>query len=63
MNHNPNFLSILDRHGHLSMMSSHRLVSHIAHLLHEHFNNSENSTEVIVNKMDEFTLIEDYLSL
>ncbi|KTD58082.1 putative lipase [Legionella sainthelensi] len=57
----PNSLTILDRHGHLSVMSSHRLVSHIAALLSTHFHSQVNS-EVIVSKLAEYTLIENYSS-
>lgn len=55
----PNSLTILDRHGHLSVMSSHRLVSHIAALLNAHFHSQVHS-EVIVSKLAEYTLIENY---
>jgi predicted alpha/beta hydrolase family esterase len=57
----PESLSILDRHGHLSVMSSHRLVSHITSLLSSYFNSSQKAlTEMVTSKWDEFTLIEDY---
>ncbi|AUH70889.1 alpha/beta hydrolase [Legionella sainthelensi] len=55
----PNSLTILDRHGHLSVMSSHRLVTHITALLSAHFHSQVNS-EVIVSKLAEYTLIENY---
>ncbi|KTD63839.1 putative lipase [Legionella santicrucis] len=55
----PNSLTILDRHGHLSVMSSHRLVAHIAALLSAHFHSQVNS-EVIVSKLADYTLIENY---
>lgn len=57
----PNSLSILDRHGHLSVMSSHRLVSQTAYLLHKYLNSSLINSEIIVSKLADFTLIEDYL--
>ncbi|MCL9685310.1 esterase/lipase family protein [Legionella maioricensis] len=57
----PKSLTIFDRHGHLSVMSSHRLVSRIAYLLCNYFNSSKNnSDEVIVSRLAEFTVIEDY---
>lgn len=57
----PDSLRILDRHGHLSVMSSHRLVSHTSYLLRNYFNRSRiNEGEVKVSKLGEFTLIEDY---
>ncbi|KTC85261.1 alpha/beta hydrolase [Legionella cincinnatiensis] len=55
----PNSLTILDRHGHLSVMSSHRLVAHIAALIRKHFHSLINS-EIIVSKLAEYTLIENY---
>jgi pimeloyl-ACP methyl ester carboxylesterase len=56
----PDSLSVLDRHGHLSVMSSHRLVSQTADLLHNYFHNLKYGAEVIVNKTGEFILIDDY---
>lgn len=53
-------LSVLDRHGHLSVMSSHRLVSQTADLLHNYFYNLKYGAEAIVNKTGEFILIDDY---
>lgn len=58
----PDSLSALDRHGHLSVMSSHRLVSQTADLLHDYFYNLKQGAEVIVSKRGEFILIEDYCS-
>ncbi|KTD14530.1 putative lipase [Legionella gratiana] len=55
----PNSLTILDRHGHLSVMSSHRLVEHIGKLLRNCFHSLLNS-EIIVSKLAEYTLIENY---
>ncbi|WP_115708555.1 alpha/beta hydrolase [Legionella sainthelensi] len=55
----PKSLTTLDRHGHLSVMSSHRLVTHITALLSAHFHSQVNS-EVIVSKLAEYTLIENY---
>ncbi|CAM2940570.1 putative lipase [Legionella steigerwaltii] len=59
---NPNSLSKLDRHGHLSIMSSHRLVELIAFLLRKHLNAPLNDLEVIVSKMGEINIIDDYCS-
>ncbi|HAT8180063.1 TPA: alpha/beta hydrolase [Legionella pneumophila] len=57
----PDSLHILDRHGHLSIMSSHRLVSDVAHLLRDFFNYCEtDEEEVKISRSGEFTLIEDY---
>lgn len=57
----PDSLSSYDRHGHLSVMSSHRLVSDIASLLRVLFNTSQNNLEeVVVSKLAKFELIEDY---
>lgn len=56
----PDSLSVLDRHGHLSVMSSHRLVSQTADLLHNYFHNLKYGAEVIVNKTGAFILIDDY---
>lgn len=57
----PNSLTILDRHAHLSVMSSYRLVSHISKLLHDYFHSHSTNQEVIVTKLAEFTIIEDYI--
>jgi predicted alpha/beta hydrolase family esterase len=59
----PHSLTILDRHGHLSVMSSNRLVSRIASLFRNYFNCPQRDSEVIISKMPAFTkliLIEDY---
>lgn len=56
----PDSLRILDRHGHLSVMSSHRLVSHTSYLLRNYFNQDRIEEEVKISKLGEFTLIEDY---
>lgn len=57
----PESLHILDRHGHLSIMSSHRLVSHISSLLHDYIDDYQNDTEEVkISKLGELTLIEDY---
>ncbi|ARB93237.1 alpha/beta hydrolase [Legionella longbeachae] len=59
VNKHPNSLTILDRHGHLSVMSSHRLVSHIGSLLSAHLHSQINS-EIVISKLAEYTLIENY---
>ncbi|CCD08418.1 TPA: alpha/beta hydrolase [Legionella pneumophila subsp. pneumophila] len=60
----PDSLHILDRHGHLSIMSSHRLVSHIAGLLHDYMDHCETDAEKVkISKLGELTLIEDYYSV
>jgi hypothetical protein len=58
----PKSLTIFDRHGHLSVMSSHRLVIRISELIRNYFNPSQNnSEEVLVSKLAEFTILEDYI--
>ncbi|KTD78310.1 esterase/lipase family protein [Legionella waltersii] len=58
---NPNSLIELDRHGHLSIMSSHRLVALIVDWVHHYFNSiPKQSDAVIISKVSELTIIEDY---
>jgi predicted alpha/beta hydrolase family esterase len=56
----PNSLIILDRHGHLSIMSSHRLVFHVTDLLHKYFNPNANPSEATMSIMEKRNIIEDY---
>jgi pimeloyl-ACP methyl ester carboxylesterase len=56
----PDSLIILDRHGHLSIMSSHRLVSHVINLIDKYFNLKAHSSEVIISVMEKLNIIEDY---
>ncbi|MFJ1268621.1 esterase/lipase family protein [Legionella lytica] len=56
----PDSLSALDRHGHLSVMSSHRLVSQTADLLHNYFHKLKYGIEVSVHTTGELILIENY---
>lgn len=45
-------------------MSSHRLVSHIAGLLHDYMDHCETHAEKVkISKLGELTLIEDYYSV
>ena len=57
----PKSLIILDRHGHLSVMSSHRLVTHVIDLLRDTFNCRSSNSEVLITKWEEINIIEDYL--
>lgn len=59
---NPEALTILDRHGHLSVMSSYRLVHHISFLIHNFAKGAANKTEEKISKMTPFTYIENYFS-
>lgn len=54
----PESLTILKRHGHLSMMSSHYLVSQLSCKLRHY----EYSTYYEVSKLEPFTLIKDYFN-
>jgi predicted alpha/beta hydrolase family esterase len=59
---NQNSLIELDRHGHLSIMSSHRLVARIVDLVHHYFNSTpKESDAVIISKFADFTVKEDYI--
>lgn len=57
----PDSLTTLDRHGHLSIMSSHRLVSTIAFLIRKIFHRTQEDLKSVVTKRAELNLIEDYI--
>lgn len=58
----PNCLLVLDRHAHLSIMSSRRLVARIHELIQQLFTLSPKNIEpVIISKFADLNIIEDYL--